>query len=282
MPPLVGQLVINVIILIYLIKVFWGILLLLVSYLITPSNFPIIRRPLWYYLRIEEEVGSNMPYILLGVEGILTFISPCLLPMLPIYLAYISGQVEQVGAKSQGRRPFLIQAILFVLGFTLVFIVMSLFVTTLGRFVLMNRTLIHQIAGGFMMLIGVDYFLGNPLMNRIQLGSQKTFNHSSAFILGMVFSISWTPCVGTFLASALSYAATSTSYLESVGLLLSYSLGLGIPFILSALFIEEMLVVVHWIKQHYEVIRKVSGIFLIAFGLFTMTGWLESLLVYLS
>lgn len=223
-----------------------------------------------------------MPYILLGFEGVLTFISPCLLPMLPIYLAYISGQIDRDQAESSSRRSILMQAILFVLGFTVVFVLMSLFVTTLGRVVLMNRSLIHMIAGSFMVVIGIDYFLGNPLMNRLQLKSQATFNHSSAFMLGIVFAISWTPCVGTFLASALSYAATSTSYLESIGLLLSYSFGLGIPFILSALLIEEMQVVVHWIKQYYEVIRKVSGVFLIAFGLFTMTGWLESLLVYLS
>lgn len=223
-----------------------------------------------------------MPYILLGVEGVLTFISPCLLPMLPIYLAYISGQIDRDQAESSSRRSILMQAILFVLGFTVVFVLMSLFVTTLGRVVLMNRSLIHMIAGSFMVVIGIDYFLGNPLMNRLQLKSQATFNHSSAFMLGIVFAISWTPCVGTFLASALSYAATSTSYLESIGLLLSYSFGLGIPFILSALLIEEMQVVVHWIKQYYEIIRKVSGVFLIAFGLFTMTGWLESLLVYLS
>lgn len=223
-----------------------------------------------------------MPYILLGVEGVLTFISPCLLPMLPIYLAYISGQIDRDQAESSSRGSILLQAILFVLGFTVVFVLMSLFVTTLGRVVLMNRSLIHMIAGSFMVVIGIDYFLGNPLMNRLQLKSQATFNHSSAFMLGIVFAISWTPCVGTFLASALSYAATSTSYLESIGLLLSYSFGLGIPFILSALLIEEMQVVVHWIKQYYEIIRKVSGVFLIAFGLFTMTGWLESLLVYLS
>ncbi|XJS10830.1 cytochrome c biogenesis CcdA family protein [Aerococcaceae bacterium WGS1372] len=223
-----------------------------------------------------------MSYFLLGVEGVLTFISPCLLPMLPIYLAYISGQVDQENSASQVKRPFFVQALLFVLGFTLIFVLMSLFVNTLGRFVLINRTLIHWIAGAFMILIGFDYFLGNPLMNRVRVRSQATFNHTSAFVLGMVFSISWTPCVGTFLASALSYAATSDSYIESVALLLSYSLGLGIPFILSALLIEELQSVIQWIKQHYDVIHKVSGVFLIAFGVFTITGWLETLLIYLS
>lgn len=221
-----------------------------------------------------------MQHLLLAVEGVLTFISPCLLPMIPIYLAYLTGQTEE-NEKPQ-RKTMLSQALLFVLGFTIVFVAMSLFVTTIGRFVLINRTLIHIIAGSFMILMGIDYLLGNPLMNRFNIMPQTSLRNTNALVFGMVFSISWTPCVGTFLASALSYAATSTSYLESVTLLLSFSLGLGIPFVLSALLIQEMQVVMTWIKRHYRIIRIASGSLLIVMGLSSMFGWLESLLISLS
>ncbi len=221
-----------------------------------------------------------MQHLLLAVEGVLTFISPCLLPMLPIYLAYLTGQTEEDTRPQQQK--LLLQAILFVLGFTLVFVAMSLFVTTIGRFVLVNRTLIHILAGSFMILMGLDYLLGNPVMSRLNVGSRTSLRPMNAFAFGMVFSISWTPCVGTFLASALSYAATSSSYLESITLLLSFSFGLGLPFVLSALLIQEMQAVINWIKAHYRLIRIISGVLLIAMGVSSMFGWLETLLISLS
>lgn len=219
-----------------------------------------------------------MRHLLLGIEGILTFISPCLLPMIPIYLTYLTGQAEH----KQKNNSLLYQALLFVLGFTLVFVTMSLFVTSIGRFVLINRNLIHIMTGVFMILLGIDYLLGNPFMNRINLIPQHSLKHTNAFLFGMVFSISWTPCVGTFLASALSYAAASTSYWESISLLLSYSIGLGIPFILSALLVQEIQSVIKWVQQHSRFIRLSSGMFLILMGFVSMFGWLESLLLYLS
>jgi cytochrome c-type biogenesis protein len=219
-------------------------------------------------------------HLLLGVEGVLTFISPCLLPMLPIYIAYLTGQTDKDSDKQ--KTSLLLQAIFFVLGFTIVFILMGIFVTTIGRFVLINRTLIHFIAGSFMILLGIDYLFGNPVMNRLNIMPGSSLKQSNSFVFGMIFSLTWTPCVGTFLASALSYAATSSSYLESVTLLLSFSFGLGIPFILSALLLNEMNHVLTWIKQHYRIIQTVSALFLIVMGISTMFGWLEMALIYLS
>lgn len=221
-----------------------------------------------------------MQHLLLGVEGVLTFISPCLLPMLPIYIAYLTGQTDKDSDKQ--KTSLLLQAIFFVLGFTIVFILMAIFVTTIGRFVLINRTLIHFIAGSFMILLGIDYLFGNPVMNRLNIMPGSSLKQSNSFVFGMIFSLTWTPCVGTFLASALSYAATSSSYLESVTLLLSFSFGLGIPFILSALLLNEMNHVLTWIKQHYRIIQTVSALFLIVMGISTMFGWLEMALIYLS
>lgn len=221
-----------------------------------------------------------MQHFLLGVEGVLTFISPCLLPMLPIYLAYLTGQTQD---SQKDKSPSLLpQAIQFVLGFTFIFVIMSIFVTSIGRFVLINRTAIHIVAGSFMILLGLDYLLGNPLMSRFTFAPKRSVKNTNAFLFGMIFSISWTPCVGTFLASALSYAATSDSYLTSITLLLSYSLGLGIPFVLSALLIQELQNVLTWIKQHYRGIRIISGSLLILMGIGSIFGWLEQLLLSLS
>lgn len=119
-------------------------------------------------------------------------------------------------------------------------------------------------------------------MNRLNIMPGSSLKQSNSFVFGMIFSLTWTPCVGTFLASALSYAATSSSYLESVTLLLSFSFGLGIPFILSALLLNEMNHVLTWIKQHYRIIQTVSALFLIVMGISTMFGWLEMALIYLS
>lgn len=119
-------------------------------------------------------------------------------------------------------------------------------------------------------------------MNRFTFAPKSSVKNTNAFLFGMIFSISWTPCVGTFLASALSYAATSDSYLTSITLLLSYSLGLGIPFVLSALLIQELQNVLTWIKQHYRGIRIISGSLLILMGIGSIFGWLEQLLLSLS
>lgn len=222
-----------------------------------------------------------MQHFLLAIEGVLTFISPCLLPMLPIYFAYLTGQAKQ-DTDYQENKGLFTQAVFFVLGFTVVFITMGIFVTTIGRFVLIHRTLIQYIAGSFMILLGIDYLLGNPVMNRMNLLPTNRLKQSNSFVFGIIFSLTWTPCVGTFLASALSYAATSTSYFESVTLLLSYSIGLGIPFLLSALLLNEMNHVLDWVKDHYRLIQRVSAVFLILMGISTLFGWLEKVLIYLS
>lgn len=221
-----------------------------------------------------------MQHFLLGLEGVLTFISPCLLPMLPIYLAYLTGQ--NPNNQKDTQPSLLAQAIQFVLGFTFIFVIMSIFVTSIGRFVLINRMAIHIVASSFMILMGLDYLLGNPLMSRFTFAPKNFVQNTNAFLFGVIFSISWTPCVGTFLASALSFAATSDSYLTSITLFLSYSLGLGIPFILSALIIQELHNVLTWLKQHYRVIRIISGSLLILMGIGSIFGWLEQLLFSLS
>lgn len=218
-----------------------------------------------------------MNYFLLFIEGIMTFISPCLLPMIPLYIAYFVGD-----KKTHTKGQTLLRAGLFMLGFSCVFILMSLFVSTVGKFLLVNRQVVNLIAGGIMALLGLDYLTGQRLMTRLSQSGQARQQTANPFIFGVIFAVSWTPCVGTFLASALTYIATVPSSFASFMLILSYCIGLGIPFLLCALLIEESKEAITWIKSHYKLINRIAGIFLIAFGVLTMTGLLENLLGQLA
>lgn len=218
-----------------------------------------------------------MDYFLLFLEGIMTFISPCLLPMIPLYIAYFAGDKGQ-----HTKKETLMRASLFMVGFSLVFILMSLFVSTIGKFLLVNRQIVNIIAGMIMILLGIDYLTGQRLMTKLSQSGQAREQTANPLLFGMVFAVSWTPCVGTFLASALTYIATVPSSLASFLLILSYCIGLGIPFLLCALLIEESKQAISWIKEHYALINKLAGVFLIVFGILTMTGVLERLLGQLA
>ena len=216
-----------------------------------------------------------MDYFILFLEGIMTFVSPCLLPLLPMYIAYFVGVEEDADSKP------LMKALGFVAGFSLVFMALSLFVSTLGHFLLMHRAWVNGIAGLILIALGLDYLTGQKLMAKL------TPKHSGGAVLnpfafGMLFAISWSPCVGTFLAAALSYIATVGSWGRSIGLILAYCLGLGIPFVLSALLLEEGKRVVSFIKQNYRWVHRISGVLLIIFGIMMMFGWLEDWLISLA
>lgn len=217
-----------------------------------------------------------MDYLVLFIEGLMTFISPCLLPMIPLYIAYFAGGEEKLSTKQT-----LIKALLFMAGFSTVFMLMSLFVSTVGAFLLQNRQGVNIVAGLIMIVMGIDYLTGQKLMTRLTAGS-KGKQLANPFLFGLVFAVSWTPCVGTFLAAALTYIATVATSWTSFLLILSYCLGLGLPFLLSALLVEESKAAIDFLKQHYQLINRISGLFLIIFGLATMTGYLGSWLASLA
>lgn len=227
-----------------------------------------------------------MVYLFLGLEGFLTFISPCLLPMIPIYIAYLAGeQTNGQLSEVDRRRHVLRQSVSFVFGFTLVFIALSLFVSTMGRFVLINQFWINSFVGIWLILLGFDYILGSPIMNRVnqRLNLKPSYTHNgNSLFLGIVFAISWTPCVGTFLTGALAHSATANHPLEGALMLLAYSLGLGIPFILTAVLLDSFQSTFDWLKRNSRPIQLFGGILLIVMGFFTMTGHLASLMIYLS
>ena len=219
-----------------------------------------------------------MQYMISFLEGIITFISPCLLPMLPIYISYFAGG----GERSTGRT--LKGALGFVTGFTVVFLVMGALAGTVGSFLREYQTAVNILSGLIVIFFGLN-FLGVFKLNLFRGSSRsvKTDNMGffSAMVFGVIFSIGWTPCVGAFLGSALMLASQQGHVVEGMLMLLVYSLGLGIPFVLSAVLIDYLKSAFNWIKKNYQIINLVSGGFLVFVGILMATGtmgWLLGLL----
>lgn len=220
-----------------------------------------------------------MQYLIAFLEGIITFISPCLLPMLPIYISYFAGGGERTTGKT------LKNSLGFALGFTVVFVAMGALAGTVGSFLQRYKTAVDILSGLIVIFFGL-HFLGVFKLNLFK-GSQnavstKDMGFFSAALFGIVFSVGWTPCVGAFLGSALALASQQGHAVEGMLMLLSYSLGLGIPFILSAVLIDYLKSAFQWIKTHYYIINKVSGGLLIFIGILMATGTLGRLLALLS
>ena len=220
-----------------------------------------------------------MQYVISFLEGIITFISPCLLPMLPIYLSYFTGGGER------STRKTLIGAAGFVSGFTLIFVALGALAGTVGGFLRTHQTAVNLISGLVVIFFGLNYL--GVFQVTLFRGSSRVVKTNAvgffpALLLGVIFSVGWTPCVGAFLGSALMLASQQGHVLEGVIMLLAYSLGLGIPFLLSAVLIDYLKSAFQWIKQHYRVINTVCGLLLVLLGVLMATGMLGRLLALLS
>lgn len=220
-----------------------------------------------------------MQYLISFLEGIITFISPCLLPMLPIYLSYFAGGGERTARKT------LRGALGFVLGFTITFVALGALAGTLGGFLREHQTLVNVVSGLVVIGFGLN-FLGVLKLNLFH-GAGRAMQSSEggflqAMLFGIVFSVGWTPCVGAFLGSALMLASQQGHVLEGMVMLLLYSLGLGIPFVISAVLIDRLKSTFDWIKGHYDIINRICGGFLVLVGLLMATGMMGRLLAMLS
>ena len=214
-----------------------------------------------------------MEYVLLFLEGMITFISPCILPMIPVYISYFSGgntgEVEE-------RYSVVRNAAGFVLGFTIVFILIGALAGSFGALIKTHQAVVNLICGAIVTVFGLNYmgilrlrFLAKSYRINYEI---KTIRFLSAVLFGMVFSIGWTPCVGTFLGSALMIAVSSGDAAKGVLMLLLYSIGLGIPFLLCGIFIDSLKGAFSFLKNHYDWINKVAGGILVVTGILMMTG----------
>ena len=210
-----------------------------------------------------------MQYFVSFLEGIITFVSPCLLPMLPVYASYFAGGGER------SKKKTLLGALGFVLGFTLVFVLLGALAGTLGGLVRRYQTVVNVLTGGIVILFGLNY-LGVLRLNLFR-GSKRAMRGErggffSSVLFGIVFSVGWTPCVGAFLGSALLLVAGQGRVLEGMLMLFLYSLGLGIPFVVGAVLIDRLKSAFDFIKKHYRLINIVSGTFLILIGVLMASG----------
>lgn len=208
-----------------------------------------------------------MEYILTFLEGVMTFISPCLLPMIPVYVAYFAGG-------TQTKSGTIKNSVSFVCGFTVVFLAMGALAGSFGVFLKKHAREVDIVTGLIVIFFGLIYlgvfklkiFRGMKFMQKTNRGML------SSFIFGFTFSVGWTPCVGAFLGSALMMASQQGEVVKGMLMLLIYSLGLGIPFILSAVLIDSFKSAFNFIKRNYKVINTVCGSLLIVMGILMAFG----------
>lgn len=207
-----------------------------------------------------------MEYLFTFVEGIASFISPCLLPMIPIYISYFAGKDDKKVSKT------FINSCGFVLGFTTIFILLAILASSIGMIISKNIQFIKIFFGIIIILLGLNYMeiFNIKFLNQTKIKKADTnnLNFIKSFTFGFLFSISWTPCIGTFLSSALLMVAKQQELIKGILLMLVYSIGLGIPFIISAILIEKLKEVFDFIKKNFKIVKRISGIILIIMGIY--------------
>lgn len=208
-----------------------------------------------------------MKYLITFIEGIASFISPCILPIIPIYISYFATD-------SKSTKKSLINSLGFVSGFSIVFILLGVFAGTFGKLVHRYSDYINILLGLFLIIIGLNYIgiIFVKFLNKTKeiKNNKKDLTFITSTIFGILFSLSWTPCVGAFLASALSLASTTGSVLQGAILLLLYSLGLAIPFIMTTLFLEKFKNTFNFIKKNYNIINKIAGSIILLSGIYNI------------
>jgi len=225
-------------------------------------------------LGIDIATAAFLPAALIAVlAGLLSFLSPCVLPIVPPYLAYMTG----VGVTDlrEGRRSAAVPAIFFVLGLSTVFLLMGFAASTLGRAFLQHQLWFSRLSGAFVILLGL-HFLGIlriPLLDReARIDAKGEGGAMGAYLLGLAFAFGWTPCIGPQLGMILSLAAQTGETGRGTALLALYALGLGLPFLLAALFLTRALGLMNRIKPWMGVIEKGMGALLLLVGVALLTG----------
>jgi cytochrome c-type biogenesis protein len=229
------------------------------------------------------------------IAGIISFISPCVLPIVPGYISFVSGvslqelkgQVEvDDKEKRRLRRQVVTNSFFFVLGFSLVFIVMGASATYIGQWFAENRVLLARIAGAVIVVFGLHMMGLTPIK---WLNYEKRFHANrkplgllGSFFIGLAFAFGWSPCIGPILAGVLAMAATQETVGQGVALLGVYSLGLGLPFIATSLAVNRFLNVFSHVKKHMRTVEIVAGVLLVAVGVLVATDQLQALSRYFT
>ncbi len=224
------------------------------------------------------------------IAGLLSFLSPCVLPLIPSYITYITGlsfaDLQAEHPSHIVRQKAVLHSIAFILGFTLIFVLLGASATFLGSFLSRHAGLIRKIGGILVVLFGVH--ITGLLPIRFLMGEKRvTIHHKpggyiGSFLVGLAFAAGWTPCIGPILATILMVAATKEEVYQGIVLLLLYSLGLGIPFLLSSLAMHQFLSVFNRFRKHIRLFEIITGLFLIVVGVLIYSNWLSRLSGYTS
>lgn len=227
---------------------------------------------------IEIIDASLLPAMTIALlAGIVSFLSPCVLPIVPPYLAYMSGvSLNDMGTQRSARRRTTIAALFFVMGLSTVFLILGFTASAFGAFFLQNQILFSQISGVVVIIFGI-HFLGIYRISfldreaRMDAGD-KGGSSFGAYVLGLAFAFGWTPCIGPQLGAILSLAASEASVTRGTLLLGIYALGLGIPFLLAAMFMTRAVGVMNKLKKHMTLIERCMGVLLLIVGIAMLTG----------
>lgn len=221
-------------------------------------------------------MDNNISSIVVFLQGMASFLSPCILPLMPIYLSYLTGGSLEEIEGGANRKSVLINSIGFLLGLSLVFIMLGATATTLGRFVYFNNNIIRKIGGILIIVFGIHH-IGVINLNFLNMERRFKFNAKTpkfinSVLLGMAFSFGWTPCIGPILGSVLMMAASLEVYTKGIYLLVIYSIGFSVPFLITALFLNVVLQKITNLDKYLKVIKIVSGILLIIMGILVYTN----------
>jgi len=222
--------------------------------------------------------------------GLISFLSPCVLPLIPSYMAFITGvSIEELSREEnirQVRKKVFINSLMFILGFSLIFITLGASATFIGTFLYYNIRWFEIGAGIFVIILGI-HFLGILRLKfldrekKIHL-KKKPLGYLGTCLVGIAFGVGWTPCVGPILGMILTMAATTQNIVKGITLLSFYSAGLGIPFLLSAIIIHKFFEYFKAIRKYFPMIQKIGGILLIIVGILLISGYFSSLSALLN
>jgi cytochrome c-type biogenesis protein len=221
---------------------------------------------------------ADIGFIAAVTAGLLSFFSPCILPLIPTYLSYLVGDYAKA-KENNTNLSLIITSLSFITGFTLIFILMGLSATFLGKFLIRNQRILSSLGGIIIIVFGlhltgiieISYFYREK---KLELPSFLKGNYK-AFAMGIILALGWTPCIGPILSSILIAASTKTNIFSGGLMLFFYALGLAVPFFLTALFMDYLLPKFKVFNKHLPVVNKVTGLLLITFGILMLTGYIE-------
>ena len=221
--------------------------------------------------------------VLSFTAGIIIFLSPCVLPLIPAYISYITG--SSADSRIENRSKYTAKILLFIAGFTIVFVTLGVITSLISFFAVGNVKRIFNIAFGILIIIFSFHYMG--IIKFLFLNQEKRFHFSrlpsgytGAFLIGMAFAAGWTPCIGPVLGATLGLVASGQSILKGVFLLIIFSLGIGVPLLLTALFFNSFKPFMNFIKRNSDKVKIFSGIILLFIGLLVIFGALDNIIIY--